>query len=118
MFAGVDPGFPVRGGGRTYKNCAERREARTFLGYFVWKIAILQQKIVFFPILGTPLPWIRPCKCTFQIASRTSRGSRTGGSTAKGTKGVEQGAQLQKAPRDDAYRHADDKNNIYVRHKK
>jgi hypothetical protein len=68
--------------------------------------------------MGPPPPWIRPCKCTFQIASRTSRGSRTGGSTAKGTKGVEQGAQLQKAPRDDAYRHADDKNNIYVRHKK
>jgi hypothetical protein len=29
-----------------------RREARTFLGYFVWKITILHQKIIFFPILG------------------------------------------------------------------
>jgi hypothetical protein len=25
-----------------------RREARTFLGYFVWKITILRQKIIFF----------------------------------------------------------------------
>ena len=25
----------VRGGGRTLKNCAERRKARKFLGYFV-----------------------------------------------------------------------------------
>ena len=25
-----------------------RRETRTFLGYFVWKIAILRQKIIFF----------------------------------------------------------------------
>jgi hypothetical protein len=29
-----------------------RREARKFLGYFVWKITILRQKIIFFPILG------------------------------------------------------------------
>ena len=29
-----------------------RREARTFLGYFVWKITILCQNIIFFPILG------------------------------------------------------------------
>jgi hypothetical protein len=27
-----------------------QREARTFLGYFVWKIMILRQKIIFFPI--------------------------------------------------------------------
>ena len=39
---GADPGFQVRG--RTQKNCAERREARTFLGYFVWKFTILRQK--------------------------------------------------------------------------
>jgi hypothetical protein len=31
---GADLGFQVRGG-RTLKNCAERREARKFLGYFV-----------------------------------------------------------------------------------
>jgi hypothetical protein len=31
-------------GGRTSKNCAERREARNVLGYFVWKITILRQK--------------------------------------------------------------------------
>jgi hypothetical protein len=36
-----------------------RREARKFLWYFVWKITILRQKIIFFPILGPP-PWIRP----------------------------------------------------------
>jgi hypothetical protein len=29
-----------------------RREARNILGYFVWKITILRQKIIFFPILG------------------------------------------------------------------
>jgi hypothetical protein len=29
-----------------------RREARKYLGYFVWKITILRQKILFFPILG------------------------------------------------------------------
>ena len=31
-------------------------EARTFLGYFVWKIMILRQKIIFFPILGGAHP--------------------------------------------------------------
>jgi hypothetical protein len=42
-----------------------RREARKLLGYFVWKITILRQKIIFFPILeggggapGTPPPCI------------------------------------------------------------
>jgi hypothetical protein len=29
---------------------SERREARKFWGYFVWKITILRQKIIFFPI--------------------------------------------------------------------
>jgi hypothetical protein len=29
-----------------------RREARTYLGYFVWKITIIRQKIILFPILG------------------------------------------------------------------
>ena len=38
-----------------------QREARKFVGYFVWKITILRQKIIFFPILGPP-PWIRPCE--------------------------------------------------------
>ena len=34
--SGADPGFQVRGGGgRNLKNCAERREARKCLGYFV-----------------------------------------------------------------------------------
>ena len=39
-----------RGGGRIKKNCAERREARIFLRYFVSKITILRQKIIFFPL--------------------------------------------------------------------
>ena len=42
-----------------------QREARKFLGYFAWKITILRQKIIFFPILGGAragcAPWIRPC---------------------------------------------------------
>ena len=44
----MDPGFQVRG--CTYKNCAERKDARTFLGYFVWKITILRQKSYFFQL--------------------------------------------------------------------
>ena len=87
---GADPGFQVRGGGGALKKIASsggrreniwgisceksqfyakksyffqlRREARTFLGYFVWKITILRKKIIFFPILGGVRPlWIRPC---------------------------------------------------------
>ena len=38
-----------------------RREARTFLGYFVWKITILRPKIIFFSnFRGGAPPWIRP----------------------------------------------------------
>ena len=92
---GADPGFQVRGGalkkiapsgGRRENfwgiSCEKsrfytkksyffqlRREARTFLGYIVWKITILRQTIILFPILGgaragcAPL-WIRPwIKC-------------------------------------------------------
>ena len=40
------------GGGQILKNCAERREARKMLGYFVWKITIFYKKILFFQILG------------------------------------------------------------------
>ena len=85
--AGADPGFQVRGGALNkiapYRGRRENfwgisceksrfyakksyffqlpREARKFLRYFVWKITILQQKIIFFPILGgRPPPWIRP----------------------------------------------------------
>ena len=47
QITGADSGFQVRGG-RTQKNCAERRESRKYLGYFVWKITILRQKIIFF----------------------------------------------------------------------
>jgi hypothetical protein len=54
-WSGADPAFQVK------KNCAERREARTFLEYFVWKITILRQKILFFPILGGKvIPTKRP----------------------------------------------------------
>ena len=78
---GADPGFQVwGGGGGALKKIAPsggrrehcwgisceksrfyikksyffqlRREARKFLGYFVWKITILRQKIIFFLILG------------------------------------------------------------------
>ena len=40
------------GGTHFNKNCADRREARKLLGYFVWKITILCQKILFLPIIG------------------------------------------------------------------
>jgi hypothetical protein len=73
---GADPGFQVMGGGALKKfassggrrehfwgiSCEKsriyakksyffqlRREARTFLGYFVWKIKNLRQKIIFSP---------------------------------------------------------------------
>jgi hypothetical protein len=38
-----------------------RREARKFLGYFVWKITILCQKIKFSPILGDARAGCAPC---------------------------------------------------------
>jgi hypothetical protein len=47
--SGADPGFKVSWGALK-KNCAEPREARKCLRYFVWKITILRQKIIFFPI--------------------------------------------------------------------
>jgi hypothetical protein len=37
-----------------------RREARKLLGYFVWKITILRQKIIFFPNLGGRAPGAPP----------------------------------------------------------
>jgi hypothetical protein len=61
-------------GGAHLKYCAELREARKILGYFVWKITILRKKILFFPILGgaragCPPPWIRPCNCCTNFVS-------------------------------------------------
>ena len=48
-------------GGAHLKNCAERREARKILGYFVWKITILRQKIIFFSnFRGAPPPPLDP----------------------------------------------------------
>ena len=35
LIAGADPGFQIRGGGALKKNCAERREVRKILWYFV-----------------------------------------------------------------------------------
>ena len=97
---GADPGFQVRGGalkenapsgGRREKfwgiSCEKsrfyakksdffqwRREARKFLGYFVWKITILRQKNIFFSNFrggggarGAP-PWIPPCLADFGYA--------------------------------------------------
>jgi hypothetical protein len=37
-----------------------RRVVRTFLGYFVWKITILRQKILFFSNFRGPPPWSAP----------------------------------------------------------
>jgi hypothetical protein len=71
---GADPGFQVRGGALK-KNCAEWREARTFLRYFVWKITILRQKFIFFSNFrgarapGAPPPWIRPCSLLLTVKS-------------------------------------------------
>ena len=51
-------------GGRTYKNCAERREARKCWGISFEKSRFYAKKIIFFPILGgaragcAPPPWI------------------------------------------------------------
>ena len=74
--SGADPGFQVRGSALK-KNPAERREARKFLGYFVWKITILRKKSYFFPILGgaragcAPPPGSAPessmCYCVYII---------------------------------------------------
>ena len=51
-----------------------RRGTRKLFGYFAWKITILRQKIIFFPILERacagcppPSPWIHPCFCTFSF---------------------------------------------------
>jgi hypothetical protein len=56
------------------KKCTERRGVWKFLGYFVWKITVLCQKILFFPILvggratGAP-PWIRSWNVLFLLCS-------------------------------------------------
>ena len=55
-FSGADPGFQVRGGGgggaHLQKLCRAEGGANIFWGYFVWKITILPQKNLIFPILG------------------------------------------------------------------
>jgi hypothetical protein len=69
-----------KSGGRILKNCAERREARKYLGYFVWKITILCQKIIFFPILGGVRAGCAPLDplLLFRITEITESLSKTG----------------------------------------
>jgi hypothetical protein len=62
-YAGADPGFQVRGA--HLKKLRRAEGSAKFLGYFVGKITILRQKIIFFPILGGARAgcaprWIRP----------------------------------------------------------
>ena len=74
-WSGADPGFKVKGAHlkklgvfrvkkRFYANKSYsyqlRREARNILGYFVWKITILRQQIIFFTILGGGAPGAPP----------------------------------------------------------
>jgi hypothetical protein len=63
MYSGADPGFQVRG--RTLKNCAERREARKYLGISCEKSRFYAKKSFFFPNFRGAragcAPWIRPC---------------------------------------------------------
>jgi hypothetical protein len=74
-WSGADPGFKVKGAHlkklgvfrvkkRFYANKSYsyqlRREARNILGYFVWKITILRQQIIFFTILGGGGRRVRP----------------------------------------------------------
>ena len=49
-YAGTDPGFQVRRGGAHLKKSHRAEGGANILGYFVWKITILRQKIIFFPI--------------------------------------------------------------------
>jgi hypothetical protein len=44
------PLLPLKPMGQSRRGVTDFMEARTFLGYFVWKITILHQKIIFFPI--------------------------------------------------------------------
>jgi hypothetical protein len=52
--------------GTHLKKCAERREARKYLGYFVWKITILRQKNLIFSNFRGVRP-LRPCKHIVKI---------------------------------------------------
>jgi hypothetical protein len=51
-----------------------QREARKILGYFVWKITILRQKIIFFPILGGRAPGAPPLDPPLKMATSFSGG--------------------------------------------
>jgi hypothetical protein len=93
ILSGADPGFQVRGGalkkiapsgGRRENfggiSCEKSpfyakksyffqlpREARKFLRYFVWKITILRQKIIFFSILGGARPCIYSVDLSYML---------------------------------------------------
>ena len=67
-------------GGAHLKKLVERREARKLFGYFVWKITILRQKIIFFSNFrghatgAPPPPLIRPwyvprCRCEHRLCT-------------------------------------------------
>ena len=69
-WSGEDPGFQVRGAHLKKLRRAEGG-AKNF-GYFVWKITILRQKIIFFPILGgvragCAPPGSAPADCTVHL---------------------------------------------------
>jgi hypothetical protein len=52
---GADPGFQIMGA--HLKKLRRAEGGAKILGYLVWKITILRQKIIFFPILGGCAPW-------------------------------------------------------------
>ena len=54
----ADPGFQVRGD--ALKKLRRTEGGAKIFGYFVWKITILRQKIIFFPILGGGGRRVRP----------------------------------------------------------
>ena len=58
--AGADPGFPV--GGALKKIVPSGGRCENFWGISCEKSRFYSKKSYFFPILGDPPPWIRPCK--------------------------------------------------------
>ena len=58
-------------GGAHLKNCAEQREARNVWGYFVWKITILRQKIIFYSYCGGRREFCWGISCESKIRRQT-----------------------------------------------
>ena len=52
--------FKLGGGGGRFKKLRRAEGGAKFVGYFVWRITILCQKIIFFPILRGRAPSARP----------------------------------------------------------